>query len=101
MVYADGATVAAGQIPVVDGNKFAGLKWTFVRIKYGSYESEGASRLAYWDEPWAIDAPGVNTLATPICVRTLAPKIADKSSVARMPMIATTISSSMSVKPRR
>ena len=42
---------------MVDGNKFAGLKWTFVRIKYGSYENEGASRLAYWDEPWAIDAP--------------------------------------------
>ena len=48
---------ALAQIPVVDGNKFAGLKWTFVRIRYGSYESEGASRLAYWDEPWAIDAP--------------------------------------------
>ncbi len=46
------------QIPVVDGSKFAGLKWTFVRIKYGSYETEGqGSRLAYWDEPWAIDAP--------------------------------------------
>jgi hypothetical protein len=51
------ALAKAGQIPVVDGNKFAGLKWTFVRIKYGSYETEGASRLAYWDEPWAIDAP--------------------------------------------
>jgi Domain of unknown function (DUF4159) len=50
------ATVLA-QLPVVDGNKFAGLKWTFVRIRYGSYETEGASRLAYWDEPWAIDAP--------------------------------------------
>jgi hypothetical protein len=60
-LYGFGETAAAhagaGQIPVVDGNKFAGLKWTFVRIKYGSYESEGASRLAYWDEPWAIDAP--------------------------------------------
>jgi hypothetical protein len=35
------------------------LKWTFVRIKYNSYDNEGgqASRLAYWDEPWAIDAP--------------------------------------------
>jgi hypothetical protein len=56
-----GANVASlgGQLPVVDGSKFAGLKWTFVRIKYGSYESEGGqgSRLAYWDEPWAIDAP--------------------------------------------
>jgi hypothetical protein len=47
------------QLPVVDGNKFAGLKWTFVRIKYGTFENEGGggSRLAYWDEPWAIDAP--------------------------------------------
>ena len=47
------------QIPVVDGTKFAGLKWTFVRIKYGTYDNEGsqASRLQYWDEPWAIDAP--------------------------------------------
>ena len=53
----DLGTAVLAQIPVVDGNKFAGLKWTFVRIKYGSYESEGASRLAYWDEPWAIDAP--------------------------------------------
>jgi hypothetical protein len=56
-----GANVASlgGQLPVVDGSKFAGLKWTFVRIKYGSYETEGGqgSRLAYWDEPWAIDAP--------------------------------------------
>ena len=53
------ALAKVGQIPVVDGSKFAGLKWTFVRIKYGSYDNEGAapSRLAYWDEPWAIDAP--------------------------------------------
>ncbi len=49
----------AGQVPAIDGNKFAGLKWTFARIKYGSFDNEGAapSRLAYWDEPWAIDAP--------------------------------------------
>ena len=26
------ALAEAGQIPVVDGSKFAGLKWTFVRI---------------------------------------------------------------------
>jgi hypothetical protein len=47
------------QIPVVDGGKFAGLKWTFVRIKYGFYDNEGAQAagLQYWDEPWAIDAP--------------------------------------------
>ena len=53
------ALAKVGQIPVVDGGKFAGLKWTFVRIKYGSSDDEGgpASRLSYWDEPWAIDAP--------------------------------------------
>lgn len=53
------ASAKAEQIPVVDGNKFAGLKWTFVRIKYGTYDNEGSqvSRLQYWDEPWAIDAP--------------------------------------------
>jgi hypothetical protein len=53
------ALAEAAQVPVVDGSKFAGLKWTFARIKYGSYEDEGgtASRLSYWDEPWAIDAP--------------------------------------------
>jgi hypothetical protein len=51
------ALAEAAQMPVVDGGKFAGLKWTFVRIKYGTYEGEGSSRLAYWDEPWAIDAP--------------------------------------------
>ncbi len=53
------ALAEVGQVPVVDGSKFAGLKWTFVRIKYSSYDNEGgqASRLAYWDEPWAIDAP--------------------------------------------
>ncbi|MBY0495288.1 MAG: DUF4159 domain-containing protein [Cyanobacteria bacterium] len=54
-----GALAEAAQVPVVDGSKFAGLKWTFVRIKYGTYDNEGsqASRLQYWDEPWAIDAP--------------------------------------------
>ena len=53
------ALAKAAQLPVIDGNRFAGLKWTFVRIKYGFYDQEGpqAARLQYWDEPWAIDAP--------------------------------------------
>ena len=34
------------QMPVVDGNKFAGLKWTFVRIKYGTFENEGGAGVA-------------------------------------------------------
>ena len=48
------------QIPVVDGSKFAGLKWTFVRIKYGTLRQRRRARhrvSQYWDEPWAIDAP--------------------------------------------
>ncbi len=59
VAVAKDARAEVAQLPVVDGNKFAGLKWTFVRIKYGTYENEGVagSRLAYWDEPWAIDAP--------------------------------------------
>ena len=54
------ASEVSAQIPVIGGDQFQGLKWTFVRIKYGSYQGEGAARnsqLAYWDEPWAIDAP--------------------------------------------
>ena len=56
------ASEVSAQIPVVGGGKFQGLKWTFVRIKYGSFPGEGTgngrnSQLAYWDDPWAIDAP--------------------------------------------
>jgi len=56
------ASEVSAQVPVIGGDKFQGLKWTFARIKYGSYEGEGDgngrnSQLAYWDEPWAIDAP--------------------------------------------
>lgn len=56
------ASEVSAQVPVVGGDKFQGLKWTFARIKYGSSEGEGNgngrnSQLAYWDEPWAIDAP--------------------------------------------
>ncbi len=49
----------SAQIPAMGGDKFAGLKWTFVRIKYSSWENEGGTRnsLSYWDDPWAIDAP--------------------------------------------
>jgi hypothetical protein len=54
------ASEVHAQLPVIGGDKFQGLIWTFARIKYGSYEGEGNGRnsqLAYWDEPWAIDAP--------------------------------------------
>jgi hypothetical protein len=48
------------QVPGLSSDRFKGLQWTFVRIKYNSWEDEGgagSNRLAYWDEPWAIDAP--------------------------------------------
>ena len=43
----------------MSGDKFAGLKWTFARIRYNTWDNEGAGRgrLSYWDDPWAIDAP--------------------------------------------
>jgi hypothetical protein len=54
------AAEVSAQIPVIGGDKFKGLTWTFVRIKYGFHQGEGNGRnsqLAYWDDPWAIDAP--------------------------------------------
>src|SRR5829696_5651836 len=48
------------QVPGLSSDRFKGLQWTFVRIKYNSWEDEGgagSNRLAYWDEPWAIDGP--------------------------------------------
>ncbi len=44
------------QIPHTGDERFAGLEWTFVRIRY-HYVTEGRFRLEYWGEPWAIDAP--------------------------------------------
>jgi hypothetical protein len=38
-------------------SRFAGLQWTFVRIRYKSPPSVGVYRRDYWDEPWAVDAP--------------------------------------------
>ena len=39
--------------------RFAGLQWTFARIKYNSYAGDARTnlRVGYWEEPWAIDAP--------------------------------------------
>ena len=35
-----------------------GLEWTFVRIKYTSWEEQlRAFRALYWSDPWAIDGP--------------------------------------------
>lgn len=42
-----------------DDGRFAGLKWTFVRVKYNSMVMgrNGRYRVGEWDEPWAIDGP--------------------------------------------
>ncbi len=53
------ASLATAQDAVTGDERFAGLQWTFARIKYNSYGGEARTNLrtAYWDEPWAIDAP--------------------------------------------
>ena len=38
--------------------QLGGLEWTFVRIKYSSWEEQlRAFRARYWSDPWAIDGP--------------------------------------------
>jgi hypothetical protein len=45
------------QLPVVADQRFAGLQWRFVRIKY-SYLTEGTSiQQDFYGEPWFIDGP--------------------------------------------
>ena len=40
-------------------DRYAGLEWTFVRVKYHAWTTEGTSRYRFdvWGEPWAIDGP--------------------------------------------
>lgn len=46
------------QAPAVSGERFAGLEWTFVRIRYNTWaENLVQFRRTYWSDPWAIDAP--------------------------------------------
>ena len=45
------------QISIVSGNRFVGLEWTFVRVRYTSITMNEARFRQYWNEPWAIDAP--------------------------------------------
>jgi hypothetical protein len=51
------AARVADQIPIVSGGRFAGLEWTFVRVRYNSWAMDEARFRQYWNEPWAIDAP--------------------------------------------
>ena len=62
-----GATPAAAQPPgavITDIDaapptpQLDGLEWTFVRIRYSSWEEQlRAFRARYWSDPWAIDGP--------------------------------------------
>lgn len=49
---------AAAQTGLFADERFAGLQWTFVRVRYNSapYDAR-VGRFGYWDDPWAIDAP--------------------------------------------
>jgi len=40
-----------------DAGRLAGLRWTFVRVKYSANTSPSHYRIEYWGEPWAIDGP--------------------------------------------
>jgi hypothetical protein len=52
------AGLAGAQIGVFSDERFAGLQWTFVRVRYNSMPVEQRrGRFGYWDDPWAIDAP--------------------------------------------
>ena len=45
------------QVPVISADRFAGLEWTFVRIRYQSQSANEARFRRSWNAPWAIDAP--------------------------------------------
>jgi hypothetical protein len=48
---------AIAQMPLLQDDRFAGLQWTFVRIRYSAFTVDSRYRVDYWGEPWAIDAP--------------------------------------------
>ena len=48
---------AIAQVATRQDDRFAGLQWTFVRIRYSANTVDNRYRLDYWGEPWAIDAP--------------------------------------------
>ena len=49
---------AIAQVPSAPDERFAGLQWTFVRIRYSAHTTpDSRYRLDYWGEPWAIDGP--------------------------------------------
>ncbi len=49
---------AAAQMVLPPDERFAGLQWTFVRVRYNAWpEFIQQYRRDYWSDPWAIDAP--------------------------------------------
>jgi len=48
---------AAAQVAPVPDNRFAGLSWTFARIRYTATTPIRSGFSAFEDEPWFIDAP--------------------------------------------
>ncbi|MBI2835899.1 MAG: DUF4159 domain-containing protein [Acidobacteria bacterium] len=49
---------ADAQIPFTPDPRYAGLQWTFVRIRYHAWTVDTLRyQQQYWSEPWAIDAP--------------------------------------------
>jgi hypothetical protein len=48
---------ALAQVPGLRDDRFAGLEWTFVRIRYSPVTVDSRYRVEYWGEPWAIDGP--------------------------------------------
>jgi hypothetical protein len=58
LAAAAGAQVSAPRspdVPVVDVGRFAGLQWTFVRVRYSARQRYGGRFGSMYDEPWAID----------------------------------------------
>jgi hypothetical protein len=50
---------ADAQVPFVTDDRFAGLQWTFVRVRYNTPPRDGQRGRfgGFWSDPWAIDAP--------------------------------------------
>jgi hypothetical protein len=89
-------TFAVAQITVNSDDRFAGLQWTFARIKYNSYSGDARTnlRIGYWEEPWAIDAPAAEQnlsrrLATVTSIQVTEPVVItfDDESIWRYPWL--------------
>jgi hypothetical protein len=42
---------AIAQVPSLRDDRFAGLQWTFVRIRYTAFTVDSRYQLEYWGEP--------------------------------------------------